>query len=247
MAEGKVIKQWHYKVKNLTLKWSGSGNIDIAPYKVKYIQIIEDYENNVFPIFRLHVAIEPSMYYKILKAKKEITVTLNMTRFYYLSNDPTRKESGHREYISDRFKLIMNDDTADLLNAQKQTNNSSDYKRSVRDDRNDLQQTDNTVEFYMFKADSVDASKEQVSNAVLTNCKSMTDPIAYLFSCNAAFKQRVLMAPPDDRPSKRPYPPRGATPENGTAHRSHAHPAWHRCPRTCNSGTSSLAPHAARY
>ena len=74
IGQNTVIKQWRYKITKLTLKWSGSGNVEIEPYKVKMVQIIEDYENNVFPIVRLSVVLEPSMYYKILKQKKEVSV-----------------------------------------------------------------------------------------------------------------------------------------------------------------------------
>ena len=208
IGQNTVIKQWRYKITKLTLKWSGSGNVEIEPYKVKMVQIIEDYENNVFPIVRLSVVLEPSMYYKILKQKKEVSVTFKMVKFYKKSKrsayEAEGSEHGFSEYISDVFRLVMNDDTADLLNAQKQANNKNDYKRSIRDDINDLQQSDNTVEFYMFKSSSLDASKAQTANAILKNCKSIADPIAYLFSSRKEFAGKVLMAPPDNRPKELP-------------------------------------------
>ena len=199
-----VIKQWRYKITKLTLKWPGSGNVEISPERVKMVQIIEDYENNVFPIFRLHVVVEPSTYYKILNQKKEISVTFKMMKFYRKSNESDASEHGFSEYISDVFRLVMNDDTADLLNAQKQEASQNNYMMSIDNDVNDMQKTDNTVEFYMFKKDSLDAAKAQISNAILKNCRSMADPIAYLFSTRPEFARKVLMAPPDDRPKPLP-------------------------------------------
>lgn len=188
------IKQWRYKVSKLTFKFPGFGNLDINPNRVKYIQIIEDYTKNIFPILRMHVVLEPSTYYRVLKEKNGVQITLKMQKYYQKPDSATKY--GPYDFLSDVFQLVMNDNTEDLLHAQKLSNNKSDYTRSARDDRNDLQQVDNTLEFFMFKMASLNAAKASNVNAILTKA-TVTDALAYLFS-KTKLLNNVILGPPDN-------------------------------------------------
>lgn len=192
--DNSTVKQWLYKAQNVTLRIPGEGNTSIPVERVKGIQIIEEYEQNVFPIFKLTLVLEPSVYYKILKNKEGVEFTVRVDRFSQrLGSD---SQSNRRPYINGRFQLIMNDNTEDLQYSQKLTANASSYSSSIASDVNDLQKVDNTVDFFLYKTDSVDGTKSKNTNVILKDA-TVTDAMSYL-ATRAGLKD-VLMTTPQNQ------------------------------------------------
>lgn len=187
------ISLCRYEIANVTVQVGGGDSINIGNERVKEIEIIEDFEKNVFPIFRLEMIVESSVYKKIIKNKNDISVTLVVNK-YFSAIDSNNKHHRQR-FLEDRLQLVMNDNIEDLMYTQKLQANIGNMKYGIRDDEHDLQMVDNTIELYLFKSASLDGTKSSNTNVIMKEA-TVTDAMAYLAS--SAGLQNILMSPPDN-------------------------------------------------
>ena len=63
-AEDRFLK-WNYKVEEINLLIPEQEPIQLPNERLVSISILHDYENNIFPLFRIELVLEPSRYYLI--------------------------------------------------------------------------------------------------------------------------------------------------------------------------------------
>ena len=91
---------YKYHLKELYIVFSdGPYKIDIN--RVLGITHIENYLEDLYPVFKLDVMFEPSVYYKIIKEKDTLKVKVSLQK-YYRTND-RRKKSIFSKCISNTF------------------------------------------------------------------------------------------------------------------------------------------------
>lgn len=187
------VMLWKYKVTSIKLIDEEGEEHDLPTIRLKEMQIIEDYDHFVMPIFKIVMILEPSMYYKILQNKNSGKVYLRIDKFYTKPNE--KEGSLHHKFIDDTFDLILDDSTDDLLYSQNAQINESDYSHIVKSDLNKLKMVANEIEFYIFKTKSLEGIKEKNVNVILKDA-TITDAIGYLVT--KAKINNVLFATPDN-------------------------------------------------
>ena len=186
--EDRFLK-WKYHVEELYLLFPGEEPIELPSIRLVSCMIIHDYENNIFPLFRIELVLEPSRYYKIIQQKEDVQFKIRIQKYY--REIGKSKESLKRDYINDTFDLILNDSDFDTERGFKEEQNQQNYQSIVKDDVNDLYWTDNRLEFFLFKSDTIKASRKIV-NTILSNA-NVTDAVNFIAS--KADLNNILMAP----------------------------------------------------
>lgn len=187
---GDKVRIYQYKPSKIELLLPGKEPEVIPNERLRKITIINDYENNYFPIFSVEIVLEASRYYKIIKQKTNVKFHLVINKFYHYNGE--QDNSLNYKWIDDTFDLILDDNDEDNKMAQKQEEASNNYTSVTNSDINDLNQVDNKVEFYMFKSSIIKGLKQTV-NKILTNA-TVTDGICYI--CGEAGIKNLLMTPP---------------------------------------------------
>lgn len=72
---------YKYRVHEIYLLFS-SGSYKLENERVNGLQITEDYVGNLYPIIKLTLALEPSIYYKLIQDKENVQVKLNLRKYY---------------------------------------------------------------------------------------------------------------------------------------------------------------------
>lgn len=193
LYEGSSVRIWMYHVSSVKLI-TGDGSVeDLPPIRIKQIQLLEDYQNFVLPIFRIVMILEPSQYYKILNNKDKGKIYLRIDKYYKKPNSDDK--SMYHNFIDDTFDLVLDDSTDDLLYSQNADINSDDYSYVVSRDKNKLKWVANEIEFFLFKTKSLEGIKSNNVNVILREA-TIADAIAYLVT--KAKIDNVIFAQPDN-------------------------------------------------
>ena len=185
------IQRWRYNVKQISILLSNQNVIEIPIERITQLDIEENYEEYYFPLIKLSMALEPEVYYEVLKDKLSCLIYMRIDK-YYMSED-SKEKSLCKNFINHSFSLIMDDGTDDLSASIKEEENKTDYVNKVKKLSNDLHSVDNVVTFYLFK-DNIKGTKLNI-NKVLCNA-NVTDAIAYL--ATAGNLGKVLLTQPDN-------------------------------------------------
>ena len=187
ISEEDIQQQWRYVVSEFDIIYPKK-TIKLPTERIVGMNIYNDYENNLFPVFRCSVVLEPSKYLEIVENKEDVKFKIRIQKYYRLIGTDDKK-SLLRDYINDVFTLILDDDAYDPDEGLKKSE-----ERTTGDKFNDedqLRYTNNKIDFYFFKSSLIKGMKK-TSNAILENC-DMSTAIAYL--CNSGKIGKVLMSP----------------------------------------------------
>lgn len=190
--DGDKVQQWRYHVSEIMLLIPGEDKIVIPVERLNGMNIIDDFENNAFPLFKIELVLESSIYYKLLKNKNTEKIHLRVDKYFLYVDDST--PSYYQKFINDNFDLIMDEDTDDILKSLKEDENKFDYTSKIKSDKDELEKVDNKISLYLFKTDIIGGTKKNV-NVILQNC-NVTDAITYV-STQGNIKN-ILMAQPDN-------------------------------------------------
>ena len=187
---GDKVQKWRYKVATIELLLPGETPQKIPNERLTGITIINNYERNMFPVFKIEITLESSIYYKIIKEKKEVKIHLRLMKYFH-RNDSRDRSIDHLA-LDGIFQLILDDDHEDLLRSTKEDEARLDYENVIKDDTNQMNMVDNAVEFFLYKADLIRGLKQNV-NKILENA-TVADAISYI--CTLANIKNVVMTPP---------------------------------------------------
>lgn len=193
LYDNSQIISWMYHVSSIKLIKESGAVEDLPPIRLKQMQILEDYDHYVLPIFKIIMILEPSAYYSILKNKNAGKIYLRIDKYYLKPNQ--KEPSMYHEFINDTFDLILDDGTDDLLYSQKELIAADDYETIIKDDKNNLKYVANELEFFLFRTKSTEGIKANNVNVILKDA-TISDAIAYLVT--KAKINNVLFAQPDN-------------------------------------------------
>ena len=132
--EGDQFLIYKYKVHQIQFcglkpeKPTDSSNYELEKERVNDLIIMEDYVGNTYPLIKFSIAIEQSIYYRILESKETVKVLIHL-RKYYRKKGLQRKEV-ESVHINRKFDLILDDNDADLAkNARKEEYPNGDTQR----------------------------------------------------------------------------------------------------------------------
>lgn len=184
------VQKWRYKPDTIELLIPGEKPQKIPNERLTGISIINNYEKNMFPVFKIEITLESSVYYKIIKYKNDVKIHLRIMKYFH-RND-SRETSINHIAIDDLFQLILDDDSEDLLRSTKEDESRLNYQTMIKDDTNDMNMVDNSIEFFLYNADLIRGLKQNV-NKILENA-TVTDAIVYI--CTLANIKNLIMTPP---------------------------------------------------
>lgn len=188
------FKQYRYHVNTIQVKIPGNEVISIDSERMIEFSIAHLYEYNMFPLFRVTMSLEASVYYKILKNKNDAKLYLRIDNYYTIidNSDP----SIYYSFINDTFDMIMDEGTDDMLAAQKESEASTNYSSITDKDTDDMRHIEDAIfSVYLFKEDVIKGTKTNITT-VLKNA-TVTDAIAYCLTKGNI--KNVIMAPPDNK------------------------------------------------
>ena len=171
-------QKWRYRVTEFKILNVDTQPIEIIPDRISSIGIRHDFENNIFPIFRVEIITASTIYYKILQNKNKVKIKLRIQKYY--NELAKKKKSLLRDVINDTFDLIIDETDYDSDKPVREESKSYNYKLFDTDVSNDLAKSNNPIELFLFKSDIINRMNTTI-NAVLTNTTS-TGAIQYIIN-----------------------------------------------------------------
>lgn len=183
------VLQYRYELQKLQILIPNEGKINIPVERLGDFSIENNYEDNFFPLFKIHFKVSSQVYYKILKYKNTCKIYLRIDKVNF---NMVHSKSLYKEFINDTFDVISDEGTDDLNRMQREEENYKDYKSVVQDDTYDLTKINNDVSLYLFK--NIDETRKNV-NHVFQNI-NVADALTYV--CGTFNSKMLLMTPPDN-------------------------------------------------
>ena len=188
IGETDKVIQWKYVLSEFTLIYPSS-TYNIPVERLQALSIDNDYENNLFPITRIRVNIEPSIYNQMLENKNNLKLKLRIQK-YYMDKTNSNEKSLLRDWINTTFSLILDDE---YLNPDRgiiatEDSNEDTKKEKVNNLDNNM---DNSFEFFLYKDETINAMRTNI-NDVLQNT-NMIGFISYV--CAKSGVKNILVSP----------------------------------------------------
>lgn len=174
-SETDKILTWKYHMDEFTIIYKEK-TYNVLPDKITGISFTGDMEKNMFPIIKINMMIEPSIYKEMVANKNDLKIKLRLQK--YSESMDSQEKSLYKDAILKTFSLLLDDEFTDpdnAINTERKLN--TDVKQ---DDENALvaQQQENKNEFFLYNESVVLGMKTTV-NTVLRNC-TMIGAISYL-------------------------------------------------------------------
>lgn len=176
---------YKYKVQELYLLFGGE-NYKLENERLNGITIMNHFMENLYPVIKIDLALEQSVYNRIIKEKNSLKVKLNIRKYYRKNSDD--EKSLESNYINGVFTLIL-DDSVNTLDS------SAHDKEYPEGDKNEMNAVTNMMELFLFNGDLI-KSNTTLLNVILKEA-NVSAAIGYLLSKVGA--KRILMAKPDNQ------------------------------------------------
>lgn len=193
--ENSEYRMYSYECTELSLLFGEENSrttLQLKPYRLNSMTIMSDYITNLFPVIKIEMVLEPSLYYEILENKNTARIQIRIDKFYRKISES--EKSLMYSFMNSTFGFILDDNESDVYETAKRENNNLELDNVYRDDSDDLYKTSNKVEFYLFNEDSV-SPMEVTLNKVLRSAR-VQDAYAYIF--NKIGIKKVLMGQMDN-------------------------------------------------
>lgn len=184
------IKYFRYRLESVKMMIPGKNPIEIEPFRIDSMDIMKDYDNLFFPVFRISMTLRNEDLYALIKNKTGVKFHVRMISYEYEEN--SNKMKSKKNVFDEVFTTFLEDETPNL--DEKTMQSVKEVNRKTDDDR-DLNDFGSFIELYLFKEKDLNTGKASV-NYVLKNCK-VGDAITFLLSKNGM--RKVLMSPLENR------------------------------------------------
>lgn len=189
IQEGDKYYQCRYKLSEVKLLL-GATVIDIQPFQVNELSFENNFETDIFPIFKMTLVLNQKMYYDILKNKNDIKFKIRIQKYY---KDLTANQNTMDiDYINDVFVVFLDD-------AESQFNEELYNKRRETEGYNkgdvSLFELDTAVDFFLFKESYVNNIRKTV-NKIATGC-TLTTAITWMFYTSGM--KNLLLSPLENK------------------------------------------------
>lgn len=190
-----IMQLWQYRISEFKL-FINDGEKTIKEYdlreRLRSIIITNDYENNLFPLFRVSCVMEVDVYYDMLRYKNNSQIHIRIQKFYRKVGEESA--SLLRDFVNDKFNLILEDSDFDTGKSTREQRDKYNYKQRSESTYNDLVYVDNDVELFLYKKEFNEKFNTLV-NAVLQDANPF-DGLLYLF--NKSNLKNILISRPDN-------------------------------------------------
>jgi hypothetical protein len=184
----KVQNFYKYKIDSFDIFFPNETPKKVDPKQISGLIIERDYDNDYFPVIKIGLSVEPTLYSKIRETKLDVRFRIRLQKYIY---DENKKFKFKYDVFNTLFAPFMNDNTPFI------------EEKSVKKEKDTLR-TDKTPKdlyaeytFYLFRESELFAAKKYL-NTVLSNA-TMTDAITYCLSmCRF---DNVLMSPIENKES----------------------------------------------
>ena len=165
-------------------------NIEVQPFQIVDISIENNFESDLFPLFKVSLIIDPPTYYSIIKNKNTVKFKIRIQKYSQpiLSNEKSLKT----DYINDTFSIFLDDSDEQFdENIYKKRQSTDGYK----DDEVSLFEYSNKIDLYLFKDIYVTNINKTVNKIVVSS--NLTTVLAWLLSQGGL--TNALVSPLDNR------------------------------------------------
>lgn len=184
------LQYYRYRLESVNMIVSGKEPVEIEPFRVDSMEILKDYDNLFFPVFRLSLTLRNEDLYLLIKNKTNVKFHIRMIYYEYDENSPKLKSK--KNVFDEVFTTFLEEETPNLdektMESVKKINHKTDEDRDIND-------FGSFIELYLFKEKDLSIGKSSV-NYVFSNAK-LDDVVAFMLSKNGA--KKVLMTPLDNK------------------------------------------------
>lgn len=180
IADPSQLKEYMYQVTEFKIMIGGDID-DVPPHCISGMNITNNYETDLYPVFKVEMVVTAERYYKIMANKQTVKFKLRVQKFYVAPS--SEEKSMYRDWINDTFSLIMDDkdENPDMPSVDaKLTSASSEAEKNTH-----------PMELYFYR-DEVATAMKTVINEVMAS-GTMTDAVNVV--CSAAKIRNLLMSP----------------------------------------------------
>lgn len=184
------IKQnWKYTLDEFTVIVE-SETFQVEKDKVREISIENNYEEDLFPVMKISVNLEQSVYKKMIQNKNNAKIKIRLQKFY--TEVGSEEKSMMRDCINTTFSLLLDDDYLDQdKNIHVEEENNTEEGKN---DENSLDQVGNNQSgFPLYKLETMEAMRTTI-NDVLIN-QNMIGAIVYIAQQSKMSPGSMLISP----------------------------------------------------
>ena len=181
---------YRYHVKKLYLIFD-KDTMKMEPTRLNSFTVLENYLENLYPVIKIDLALEDSVYNKIIKNKSSIKIRIELVKYYMKGTSD--KKSTKTVHMKQTFSLILDD----ALTASSENLHSKEYPHG---DVNEMNAVTINMELFLFAGDLIRANTG-IINDVLKNC-TVTDALMYMM--NKIGIRKNLLMPVSDNPTVYP-------------------------------------------
>lgn len=175
---------YKYHVKELFII-IGNETTKLDLERLNSFTIVDNYIEDMYPTIKCDLALEESMYYKILKKKKDVKIKIYFQTFY--REGTKKKKSVKKKAFSEIFYLILDDGTDDLGEKIRK----EEYPKG---DKNQMNAVTTTSELFLYKRDVIQKNTNVVGG-IFHNC-TVTTALTYVMTKSGI--NNVLMSRSDN-------------------------------------------------
>lgn len=184
------LQYFRYRLESVKMMITGKDPIEIEPFRIDSMEIMKDYDNLFFPVFRMGMTLRNEDLYQLIKNKTDVKFHIRM--IYYEYEENSTKLKSKKNVFDEVFTTFLEEETPNLdektMASVKEVNNKTDEDR-------DLNDFGSFIELYLFKEKDLNVGKSSV-NFVFNNAK-LDDVIAFMLSKNGM--KKVLMTPLENK------------------------------------------------
>lgn len=183
---------YKYSLKELYIL-IGSESIKLDVERLNSFTIVDDFIESTYPEIKCDLALEESLYFKILRKKQDVKIKIYFQTFY--REGTKKKKSVKKKTFSEVFYLILDDATDDLGEKIRK----EEYP-SKKGDKDQMNAVTTTSEFFLYKRDMI-LKNTNVVGGIFHNC-TVTTAITYVMTKSGI--NNVLMSR-SDNPTAYPF------------------------------------------
>ena len=186
--------QYRYRVSEFIIMVGGE-NIKLEPMQIVGMTISEDFETDIFPVFKVQITIEPEVYIKMVKNKDKVKFKVRVQK--YSTDQSTGKKSLYTDYINDIFTVFLDDTDSNydekLTKQKRKTDGIGDRDVSMH-------LLNEKIDLFLFKEEYVVNIKKRIN--FIPKSINMITTIAYIMTESGI--SGALVSPLDNRKTYSP-------------------------------------------
>jgi hypothetical protein len=177
---------YRYEVNKLCLVFE-DGITELPSERLIAFYIEDNYLDNIYPVISIRLAMEQSVYNKIIANKSSMKIQLDLRKFW-LNDDKQSLKSAKEAFMNETFDLILDD----AVNTLTTSTHNLEFPEG---DTNEMNALTTTLELYLFPS-TVNNNTELI-NMVIKNT-SVSDAVGKVLK-EAKITKNVVMAIPDNK------------------------------------------------